>query len=265
MSERQRRVRQFRAVALAEADRVLLGRRGIPVVVLALLPVLMCVFVVGLREHIKGSPPGFADLQGFWAGLFQGVILRTLVYFGTMWVFINLIRGEVVDRTLHLPFLLPLPRWLLLAGKFVGGWFATALLFGLATALSWFALFRTHLGEAELGQMAVWVGIVLLGIFGYGAIFAVLGIWLRNPIFAAIGLWAWEWLEFLLPGPLKKLSVAHYLKGLAPVRMDEGPLAVIGTTTAAPLAIGGLMVFGGLLLALGAWRLRRLEIDYGGD
>jgi hypothetical protein len=255
--------RQLLGVLKWELGRALLGRRGIPVVLLALAPVLMAgLFALGRSRGFLNVR--MDELQPVWAGLFHGLILRTLVFFGSMWVFVNLIRGELVDRTLHLTLLLPVPRSILLAGKFLGAWIATGLLFGVATAASWLLLFAGT-NSPPPTQLVSWVGIVALGCLGYGAIFAVLGMFLRNPIFAAIGLWGWDWIEIILPGPLKKLTVAHYLKRLSPIPIDEGPLAVVGTTTAAPLAIGGLLLFVAALLALGTVRLRRLEIDYGGD
>ncbi len=264
MSEQSRRTRQLMALAWGEVDRSVLGRRGIPVWILAGLPILLGTVLIWARSRWE-TPFGLAELQGIWAGLFQGLVLRTVVFFGAMWIFVNLIRGEVVDRTLHLSLMLPVPRPMLLAGKFLGAWVASAILLGGATAVAWLVFFREQLSHAPIGQMFQWSAIVVLGVLGYGAIFGVLGVYLRNPIFAAIALWAWEWLEFLLPGPLKKLSVVHYLKGLAPVRMDEGPLAIVGTTTHPALAIGGLLVFAAALLALGAWSLKRIEIDYGGE
>lgn len=257
-------LRQVRAIAAVELRRILLGRRGLVVLVLALAPVALAVAVLFARERF-GGPVGTAELQQIFAWIFHTLVLRTVVFFGVMWVFVNAIRGEVVDRTLHLLLLLPVPRPALLGGKFLAGLVATAGVFGTSTALAWLAIFRHRLDSAPFGDLGWWLLIVALGCVGYGAIFATLGIYLRNPVFAAIGLFGWEWIEFLLPGPLKKLSVAHYLKNLAPVRLDEGPFAIVASSTPAPLAILGLFVFAAALLWIGAHSLKRLEIDYGAE
>ena len=65
-----------------------------------------------------------------------------------------------------------------------------------------------------LGQLLTYAGITILACIGYGAFFLVVGLFFRNPIIPAIVLYGWEWLNFLLPPLLKKISVIHYLNSL---------------------------------------------------
>jgi len=78
-------------------------------------------------------------------------------------------------------------------------------------------------------------------------------------------LYGWEWLNFLLPPLLKKISVIHYLNSLVPVQISEGPLAVIAEPTPAWIAIPSMLVVTGLVLALSGYRIRHMEIRYGSD
>ena len=80
-----------------------------------------------------------------------------------------------------------------------------------------------------LGQLLTYAGITMLACLGYGAFFLVVGLFIRNPIIPALLLYGWEWINFLLPPVLKKISVIHYLNSLVPVPVSEGPFAVVGT------------------------------------
>ena len=51
--------------------------------------------------------------------------------------------------------------------------------------------------------------------------------------FRRLLLYGWEWLNFLLPPLLKKVSVIHYLNSLVPVPISEGPFAVVAEPTPA--------------------------------
>ena len=59
-----------------------------------------------------------AGVALFFAVLYQ-FILRFVLYFGCVWIFMNLFRGEVLDRSLHYYFLAPIRREVLVAGKYV--------------------------------------------------------------------------------------------------------------------------------------------------
>jgi hypothetical protein len=73
-------------------------------------------------------------------------------------------------------------------------------------------------------KLLTYTSITILACIGYGAFFLVVGLFFRNPIIPAIVLYGWEWLNFLLPALLKKVSVIHYLHSLAPIPVSEGPL-----------------------------------------
>jgi hypothetical protein len=116
-----------------------------------------------------------------------------------------------------------------------------------------------------LGQLFTYAGITILGCIGYGAFFLVVGLFFRNPIIPALLLYGWEWLNFLLPPLLKKISVIHYLNSLLPIRLSQGPLAVIAEPTPAWIAMPSLLVVTALVLIVASYRIRHLEIRYGGE
>jgi ABC-type Na+ efflux pump permease subunit len=110
-----------------------------------------------------------------------------------------------------------------------------------------------------------YLGITILACIGYGAVFMMIGLLFRNPIIPALLIYGWEWLNFLLPPVLKKISVIHYLHSLAPVPVPEGPFAMIAEPTPAYLSIPGLLLMTAVVLALAGFQIRRMEIKYGGE
>lgn len=265
--------RQTLAILRLEARRSFLGRRALLLYLVALLPVFaMAAFALVPLAWRESDQLGWATR--IYAGVYQGLLLRTLVFFGCMWVFTHLFRGEVLDRSLHYYFLAPVRREVLVAAKYLAGLTAALVLFGGSTALSYLLLYPPYglarsreflLAGPGLEHLGAYVGVTALGCVGYGAVFLLLGLLFKNPILPAGTLFFWEWINFLLPGFLKKLSVIHYLKSLCPVAISEGPFAVVAEAPPAWASIAGLLAVTALLLALAALRIRRMEIDYGDD
>jgi hypothetical protein len=90
-----------------------------------------------------------------------------------------------------------------------------------------------------------------------------MGIFFRNPILPALAFFGWEWLNFLLPPFLKRLSVVHYLHSFQPVPPPEGTLALLAEPPSAWVAVPGLLALAGVCLLLSALKMRRAEIAYG--
>jgi hypothetical protein len=268
------RLRQILAVARFETARGLFTFRALPLYLLAGLPVGVVLLLLAVFTTF-GPPTEMSALSGatiFFAHLYQ-FILRFVAYAGCVWIFMNLFRGEVLDRSLHYYFLTPLRREVLVVGKFVAGWTCATLLFCGATALSMTLLYGYY-GPREaidllLGPSApqLWgyLGATALACIGYGAVFLVIGLFLRNPIVPALLIWVLEWANPFLPSLLKKLSVIFYVKSLLPVTINEGPFALIAQPAPAWIAVPGLLVFAAATLTAATLRIRRMEIAYGAD
>jgi hypothetical protein len=266
-------LRQLRAIFRLEVGKNFLGRRSILLYLLALLP------VVPLALAAVFTPPGrewqdFTHYNMIFAIVYGGLILRTVVFFGCGWIFMNLFRGDIIDRSLHFYFLSPVRREVLVLGKYISGLATSITLFSVTTIVSMLLLYLPHMGSESsryfldgpgLGQLLTYVGITILACVGYGAFFLVVGLFFRNPIIPAIVLYAWEWANFLMPPLLKKISVIHYLNSLAPVPVYEGPFAVAALPTPAWIAVPSLVLVTLLVLIVASYRIRHLEIRYGSD
>jgi len=268
-----RRRRQTLAVMNLEIRKNFLSRRAFLLYLMAGLP-LVLLSLLALLPPPTGESGTFSEVSQVYATIYGGLILRTLVFFGCAWVFMNLFRGEVVDRSLHYYFLAPVRREILVVGKYLSGLIATVVLFSITTIGSMFIYYfwlfpsesaRFFFDGAGAGQMLAYLGVTILACIGYGAVFLLVGLFFRNPIIPALILYGWEWINFLLPPLLKKLSVIHYLQSLVPVPMSEGPFAVLVEPTPAWISVPSLFLFTGVVLFLASRHIRRMEINYAGD
>lgn len=236
-------------------------------------------FVNGiLREkNVRRSKSLEEDRQIF-AGIFQYFYLRLAIFFGCLGIFMNLFRGEMLDKTLHFWFLVPVRREVLLAGKYMAGIAAAAVIFGGGALLAYGAMLWPHNGveaqaflQAAGRSHAFWyAAAATLGCLGYGSVFLAAGLLLRNPIVPAAVILLWEGINGFLPAVLQKLSVLYYLQSMCPeaAPMDESaPILRLLLSPAAPasksLAILGLLAVTGLVLWAASSAVKRIEINYG--
>jgi ABC-type transport system involved in multi-copper enzyme maturation permease subunit len=265
-------IRQILALARYEIGRTLFRRRSAPAYVLVGLPMLLGILVVILGDDELGE--SIASAGRIFAGTFHFFILRFVIFFGCAGLFINLFRGEILDRSLHFLLLAPIRRELLVAGKYLGGLAASVALFVPATL---FTMVTFHLpngvGPAAghllagpgLSQVLSYTLIVTLACVGYGAVFLLAGLFFKNPMIPAGLFLGWELLTPFMPKALKAISIVHYLVSLEPIPVDEGPIAILTSPVAPFLAVLALLVVSAGMVAAAAWKARRMEISYSVD
>jgi ABC-type transport system involved in multi-copper enzyme maturation permease subunit len=228
--------------------------------------------------HISnGFNPGQDSVM--FAGVFQFFFLRLAVFFGCLGIFMNLFRGEILDRSLHFYFLAPIRREVLMVGKFLAGLLATCTIFVTSELLQTSA-FLWHFSARQsdvylyhnhgLEHAAIYVGVTVLACIGYGAFFMVAGMLFRNPIIPAAVILIWEGINPFLPTLLKQFSVIYYLKSLCPVDIPSAPgtpplLALLISNSdpvAAPVAVLGILGVALIALYVSSIQVRRMEINY---
>jgi ABC-type transport system involved in multi-copper enzyme maturation permease subunit len=266
---------QIVAIVRLELKKNFAFRRALPLYLLAALP--LAIFVVHALAYARGwsTCHGTEDLTVF-AGVFQLFVLRLVVFFGCVTIFLNLFRGEIVHKSLHYYFLAPVRREVLAVGKYLSGLLTACCIFGTSVALSYFILCRhlaatpsAALAAPALNQLATYTGVTLLACAGYGAVFLLLGMLYRNPIVPAIAVLVWESLIVFFPPLLKKISIIFYLESLCPVRVPfDGPgrlFAIAANPTPPYLAVPGLVLLAVAIVAAAALRIRRMEVSYGAE
>jgi len=266
-------IAQVRGILRLEMRKNLFSTRALPMYLLAALPVAVTIIFI-LVTTVTGVPPEIGGPAGaalFFAGLYQFILM--VLYFGCVWIFMNLFRGEVLDRSLHYYFLTPLRREVLVVGKYVSAWVTSVVLFSVSTIVCFVSLYG-YLGGSgtdgvlrgtSLAHLFGYLGTTVLGCVGYGAVFLLVGLFFRNPIVPAFIILVAEMLNPFLPSVLKKISVIFYLKSLLPVPLKEGPVSIITEPASAWLTVPGLILFAALTMLIAALRIRRMEISYASD
>lgn len=213
------------------------------------------------------------------AGVFQFFFLRLAVFFGCLGIFMNLFRGEILDRSLHFYFLAPVRREVLTAGKFLAGLLATSTIFVTSELLQNLVFFWNIPSSARdiylyhnhgLEHALAYIGVTILGCIGYGAFFLIAGMFFRNPILPAAAILIWETANPFLPSLLKHFSVIYYLKALCPVDIPTPPgmpallaLLISNSEPVSPIvAIFGLLIVALISVYLSTLQVRRMEINY---
>lgn len=222
--------------------------------------------------HERGN---FQDDSLVYATFFQFFYLRLLIFFGCVGIFVNLFRGEMMNKSLHFYLLAPMRREVLVAGKYIGGVIAALVIFCASTALQLWMFAIPYSGAATFESLhaASYIGVTALACLGYGSVFLAAGLLAVNPMIPAAGVLLWEAANLFLPSALKKISIIFYLQSLcplvAPPEKDLNPLLALLISSAEPtpaaLAITGLLAVTALILAWSALRARKLEINYSSD
>ena len=257
-----------------EVRRNLFTRRRIWIYLLALVPALIILTHVIIDRHEPAGPAQIETDTQVLAGIVQLYYFRLGIFFACMAIFTWLFRGEMVERTLHYQFLVPVKREVLVVGKFLAGAVVAIALFETAV-LACFGLMYSRFGSAGksyvfdgpgLGQLGSYLLVTALACLGYGAVFLALSLLFKNPIIPGVVIMGWEAIAPIFPAWTQLLSVTFYLKHLCPVNLPiTGPLAIftiVAEPAPASVAILGLVGLTIAILVLSCFLIHRMEITY---
>jgi ABC-type transport system involved in multi-copper enzyme maturation permease subunit len=262
---------QARRLVRIEVRRNLLSWKASWIYFLAFIPTFIILIHLLFESH-----PAFALVEdtNVLAAIVQFYYIRLGVFFGCLGIFSRLIRGEMIDRSLHFYLLSPVRREVLLLAKFIAGSISALALFGTAIIAD-FALMYAGFGAAGqdyifhgpgMGQLESYLVIIVLACLGYGAVFLLLSMMFRNPIPAAMLVLGWEAINPVFPSILQKISVASYLRHLMPITVPGNGIFALLTVQTEPVpawvAVLGLLVLISVVLGYSCLRIRRLEIRY---
>lgn len=262
---------QARRLVRIELKRNLFSWKAWWIYFLAFAPTAILLVHFLFETHPAFALSGDTDVL---AGIVQFYYIRLAVFFGCLSIFSRLIRGEMIERSLHFYLLAPVRREILLLAKFAAGSLSALLLFGSAMIAN-FALVYAGFGAAGqeyvfsgpgLSQLEAYLLIIILACLGYGAVFLLLSMILRNPTPAAMLVLGWEAINPVMPSLLQKISVASYLRHLMPINIPGEGIFALLTVQTEPVAgweaALGLLALIAVVLAYSCIRIRRLEIRY---
>ena len=262
---------QARRLVRIEVRRNLFSWKASWIYFLAFIPTFIILIHLLFERH-----PAYAlgEDTNVLAAIVQFYYVRLGVFFGCLGIFSRLIRGEMIERSLHFYLLSPVRREILLIAKFAAGSISALMLFG-GAIIADFALMYVGFGPAGqdyvfngpgFGQLEAYLAIIVLACLGYGAVFLLLSMMFRNPTPAAMLVLGWEAVNPVLPSLLQKISVASYLRYLMPVQVPGDGIFALLTVPTEPVpgwvAALGLLSLITVVLAYSCIRMRRLEIRY---
>ena len=232
---------------------------GGPVAIAVLLRVIV---FLDLDQEALSGPTVFGLMV--WV-FYLGLIVPILgVFYGT-----SLIADEVEDKTITYLFTRPVSRGAVLFGKYLGYLICTSMVVLPSLVVLYFLVTPLRGGSigANFPALLMDVGLLLIGLAVYGALFALVGAWFKHPLLTGLVFaFGWEPVALILPGYVKNATVAYYLHGLVPHAVPQGALnalqglfQAIGGDTAAWVNLASLAVIGVAALGGAVWAVSNRE------
>jgi ABC-type transport system involved in multi-copper enzyme maturation permease subunit len=206
---------------------MLWSRRSVFLGILTGGPLLLALLIRALSAtrlgsfQINGARVGGAAIFGMmiWLLYIRFIVPVLGVFYGT-----SLIADEIDDKTITYLFTRPIPRSAVLLGKYLAYLVCTILLVLPSVMLVFFLIVPTGGGSigAAFPSLLEDFAMLAIGLAAYGAVFALVGTRLKRPL--VIGLvfaFGWEPAVLLLPGYLKRFTVAYYLQALVTHEMPQ--------------------------------------------
>lgn len=238
----------FRVFDVA-VGQLLWSRRTIFMMLAALAPIVIAL-IFRLTDAVGVSTLRVNGQQVSGPVMFGGMIwllyLRFIVpvlgtFYGTA-----LVADEVEDRTITYLFTRPIPRGAIVIGKYLAYLVCTVLVVLPSVMVVYLVI--TPVGGGSLGQtfpmLLTDLGILALGLAVYGAVFAFIGARVPRPLVAGLVLvFGWEQVALLVPGYLRRFTVAYYLQSLVPHAMpqDDVVSAIQSLFSAPPPAYSSIL------------------------
>ncbi|MBP1635922.1 MAG: ABC-type transport system involved in multi-copper enzyme maturation, permease component [Acidobacteria bacterium] len=192
-----------------------------PVVLGVVIRVLMSTSL-GRQVQVNGAPiasggPVFGIF--IWLLYLRFIVPVLGVFYGT-----SLIADEVEDRTITYLFTRPIARGSILVGKYLAYLAATTLVVLPSVMLLYFLVVPIGVGTlaGSFPALLMDLGLLGLGLAVYGALFAWVGARFKHPLVTGLVFaFGWEQGIMMVPGYLKRFTVAYYIQGLVPHTMPQ--------------------------------------------
>lgn len=195
---------------------------GLPVLLAVVIRLFELVGATGVRvNNVAVDGPTVFGLI-IWAFFLKFSIPVLGVFYGT-----SLIADEIEDKTITYLFSRPITREAVLFGKFLAYLGCTILVVLPSIILIW--LLVIPMGGsfgANFIDLLKDLGIVIIGLASYGAVFAFIGAKFKRPLLIGlVFIFGWEQGVLMIPGSWQLATVAYYLQGLVPHAMPNDSIA----------------------------------------
>lgn len=264
--------RQIVGTLRLDVRRSLFSARALAALFLAFAPALL-VAIWTMTPFPTREFAGPRESVVMFSVIFE-LYVRVSIFFSALFLFVSLYRSDILEKSLHYYLLTPVRREVVALGKYLAALVVSLGIFALGTTVI-FLLVTSPWGLSEqmnylfqgpgLANLLGYLGVVTLACAGYGALFLLVGIVFRNPVLPAAAIWVWEAANILLPPLLKRVSVIFYLHSLYPIPLAKGVFEMVADPAPVWLSVLGATVFVAAILCLAGWRVRRMDLAYGGE
>jgi len=243
-------------------DQLFWSRKTLFIEILALLPpVIALCWRIGISSGVARA---LVSAGGLFSAMMTTAYLQFLVLMVSLFYGTALVADEVENKTLTYITTRPVPKWLLLTGKYIA-----YILIGLGISfhsilLNYIILYSMdgwgHLLDHSL-ILCNDLAVVLLGLITYGAIFCFLGAAVKRPLVVGLIFCAgWESLITYLPGITRKFTVMHFLQSLFP-HISGQEIALLFPNQSAGIgeSVGMLLFYSAIFFGLALYVFTRKQ------
>jgi len=241
------------------------SKKTIFIMIATFLPVL---FAVYHRVAARGTPIDSVHVLS----LIMPFFLQFLSALVALFYATALIADEVDGKTITYLFTRPIKKYSIIVGKFSAYMLEASIILVPPMLLTYLIIAAGNGISTEpilsLGHFGKQLGVTMLALAAYGAIFTFFGAWWRRPV--VLGLlfaFGWEKVAIIVPGIIKKFSVIHYLMSIFPkgkvmkqFRMHMPPEVV--SDSSALVSIIVLLAIIGVFLGLAIFTIYRKEYRF---
>ncbi len=234
---------------------------GAPVVIASVVRSLVWLGLpVGSVEGVRITGP--AIFGGMIWILYLRIIIPILgVFYGTA-----LIADEVEDKTITYLFTRPIRRGAVLLGKYFAYLTVTGFVVLPSVVLVYLlvAPIGSNLGASFIPVLKD-LALLAIGLAVYGAVFAFVGAQFKRPLLLGLLFaFGWEQIAMLVPGYLRRFTIAYYLQGPVPHAMPQDGVvslfqAIVQDTPSLATSLVGLAAIWLVFLSLGMRAVERRE------
>lgn len=209
----------------------------------------------GVLFTLNRPRPVGANIYGvmMWLMYVRFIVPILGVFYGT-----SLIADEVDDKTITYLFTRPIRRSAVILGKYLAYLVCTVLLLLPSTVLVFFLIVPIGRGQgvgAMFPTLLMDLAMLAAGLAAYGAVFGFAGARLKRPLLVGLlFVLGWEPAVLIMPGYLKRLTVAYYLQAFVRHQMpDDSPasslMRIFREVPTVPTSVAALLV----IVAAGLW------------
>lgn len=233
--------------------------RAKSVLVVAGICVIPLFFAIIMR--LANPDPRVWEIRDFIATpIFIGLFASTLLPLAALVLSTAALGDEIEDRTLPYLTLKPMSRLRIVLEKYIGTLVITVPIAWIALLAVWLVASWGYIDDTRDMVLPMLVASVA-GIAGFSALFMLISLYVQRALLIGIFyVFVWETLLSQYLTGIRTISIRHYMQSIF-VRLVDDPGIVLDGVSRLSTALITVSVVIVVSLALGAWRLRTLNLE----